>query len=91
MGDGSLAAITRVREKTVDIRCDAKGNPSNLSFTYSLIGVPSLSLISTMAPHPDLFRFFALNSEWAKRVQSQEPDFFAQSATGQSPQVCVPG
>jgi hypothetical protein len=40
-------------------------------------------------PHPDLFKFFALNSEWAKRVQSQEPNFFAKSATGQAPQVCA--
>jgi hypothetical protein len=42
-----------------------------------------------MPPHPDLFKFFALNSEWAKRVQSQEPNFFAKSATGQAPQVCA--
>ncbi|KAJ7940452.1 carbonic anhydrase [Mycena leptocephala] len=40
-----------------------------------------------MPPHPDLFKFFALNSEWAKRVQSQEPNFFAKSATGQAPQI----
>ncbi|KAJ7087865.1 carbonic anhydrase [Mycena epipterygia] len=40
-----------------------------------------------MSPHPDLYRFFALNSEWAKRVESQEPGFFAASATGQTPNV----
>ncbi|KAJ7444925.1 carbonic anhydrase [Mycena latifolia] len=40
-----------------------------------------------MPPHPDLFRFFALNSEWARRVEIQEPGFFAESATGQKPQV----
>lgn len=44
---------------------------------------------STMSPHPDLERFFSLNSEWAKRVQNQEPEFFAKSASGQTPQVCV--
>ncbi|KAJ7343306.1 carbonic anhydrase [Mycena albidolilacea] len=40
-----------------------------------------------MSPHPDLERFFSLNSEWAKRVQSQEPEFFAKSATGQTPKI----
>ncbi|KAJ6623478.1 carbonic anhydrase [Mycena sp. CBHHK59/15] len=40
-----------------------------------------------MSPHPALYRFFSLNSEWAKRVEAQEPGFFAQSATGQTPQV----
>ncbi|KAJ7120488.1 carbonic anhydrase [Mycena crocata] len=40
-----------------------------------------------MSPHPALYRFFALNSEWARRVESQEPGFFAESATGQKPQV----
>ncbi|KAF7363593.1 Carbonic anhydrase [Mycena sanguinolenta] len=40
-----------------------------------------------MSPHPDLARFFSLNSEWAKHVQSQEPQFFAKSATGQSPTI----
>ncbi|KAJ7775092.1 carbonic anhydrase [Mycena metata] len=40
-----------------------------------------------MSPHPDLYRFFALNSEWAKRVEIQEPGFFAESTKGQTPQV----
>ncbi|KAJ7271964.1 carbonic anhydrase [Mycena haematopus] len=40
-----------------------------------------------MSPHPDLAHFFTLNSEWAKHVQSQEPNFFAKSATGQTPQI----
>ncbi|KAJ7510051.1 carbonic anhydrase [Mycena galericulata] len=40
-----------------------------------------------MSPHPALLRFFALNAEWAKRVEAQEPGFFAESATGQKPQV----
>lgn len=43
-----------------------------------------------MSPHPDLYRFFALNSEWAKRVESQEPGFFTDSTKGQTPQVCAP-
>jgi len=34
-----------------------------------------------------LKRFFALNSEWSKRVEEQEPTFFKESAQGQSPQV----
>ncbi|KAJ7685360.1 carbonic anhydrase [Mycena polygramma] len=38
-------------------------------------------------PHPDLYRFFALNSEWARRVESQEPGFFQESTKGQTPQV----
>ncbi|KAJ7724439.1 carbonic anhydrase [Mycena maculata] len=40
-----------------------------------------------MSPHPALFRFFALNAEWAKRVESQEPGFFAETTKGQFPQV----
>ncbi|KAJ6502375.1 carbonic anhydrase [Mycena sanguinolenta] len=40
-----------------------------------------------MSPHPDLARFFSLNSEWAKHVRGQEPEFFAKSATGQSPTI----
>ncbi|KAK7020469.1 inositol polyphosphate phosphatase [Favolaschia claudopus] len=38
-------------------------------------------------PHADLAHFFSLNSEWAKRVRSQEPEFFAKSATGQAPKL----
>ncbi|KAJ7172301.1 carbonic anhydrase [Mycena filopes] len=38
-------------------------------------------------PHPDLYRFFALNSEWARRVESQEPGFFAETTKGQTPQI----
>ncbi|KAJ7219470.1 carbonic anhydrase [Mycena pura] len=40
-----------------------------------------------MSPHPALYKFFAFNAEWAKRVESQEPGFFAESAAGQAPQI----
>jgi hypothetical protein len=41
------------------------------------------------SPHPALYRYFAMNEEWAKQVRQQEPGFFAESASGQAPQVGV--